>query len=78
MEYGEVLSPMKYPFYHLKSDGFYHLQGDFPIKSPTPKLLKEKVDFAYFDESLWKILQKKEYRQELQKAIEDYFKLKKI
>lgn len=77
MEYGEVLSPMKYPFYHLKSDGFYHLQGDFPIKSPTPKLLKEKVDFAYFDESLWKILQEKEYRQELQKAIEDYFKLKK-
>ena len=26
-KYGESLSPMKYPFYHLTSDGFYHIKG---------------------------------------------------
>lgn len=27
-KYGEQVSPMKYPFYHLASDGFYHIKGE--------------------------------------------------
>ena len=39
-KYGEQVSPMKYPFYHLASDGFYHIKGELPTKSPTPKQLR--------------------------------------
>ena len=75
--YGEQLSPMKYPFYHLTSDGFYHIKGCLPTKSPTPKQLKEKVEYAYFDSQLWKLLQSEENRKEIQKALEEYFNLTK-
>lgn len=75
-KYGETPSPMKYPFYHLQSDGFYHIEGTLPTKSPTPKQLKEKIQYAYFDEQLWKLLQNEENRNVLLKSIEDYFNLK--
>lgn len=74
-EYGEVLSPMKYPFYHLQSDGFYHIKGNLPTKSPTPKQLKEKIEYAYFDEQLWNLLQQEENRIVIQKRIEQFFNL---
>lgn len=74
-EYGEVLSPMKYPFYHLQSDGFYHIKGNLPTKSPTPKQLKEKIEYAYFDEQLWNLLQQEENRIVVQKRIEQFFNL---
>lgn len=74
-KYGESLSPMKYPFYHLTSDDFYHIKGQLPTKSPTPKQLKEKIEYAYLDTQLWELLQSEENRQEFQKAIEEYFNL---
>lgn len=76
-EYGETLSPLKYPFYHLTSDGFYHIKGDLLTKSPTPKQLKERIGFAYLDEPLWNLLQSKENRKEMKMAIEEYFNLTK-
>ena len=76
-KYGEQLSPMKYPFFHLTSDGFYHIKGILATKSPTPKQLKEKIEYAYLDSQLWELLQSEENRQVILKAIEDYFKLKK-
>lgn len=74
-QYGVILSPMKYPFYHLKSDGFYHIKGILPTNSPTPKQLKEKVEFAYFDEQLWGLLQDKHKRKEVKERIESFFGL---
>ena len=51
------------PFWHLESDGFWHLnyQGERLSKSRTPSKagLKANVEFAYFDESLWILLQNK-------------------
>lgn len=76
-KYGESLSPMKYPFYHLTSDGFYHIKGQLLTKSPTPKQLKEKIEYAYLDTQLWELLQSEENRQEIQEAIEKYFNLTK-
>ncbi len=76
-EYGEELSPMKYPFFHLTSDGFYHIKGILATQSPTPKQLKEKIDFAYLDEPLWELLQEAENRNEMRRAIEEYFNLRK-
>ena len=61
------------PFWHLESDGFWHLnyQGERLGKSRTPSKawLKENVEFAYFDESLWIMLQNREWRMRLRDYI---------
>jgi len=61
------------PFWHLESDGFWHLnyQGERQGKSRTPSKawLKEKVEYAYFDEPLWILLQNKEWRLKLRDYI---------
>ena len=61
------------PFWHLESDGFWHLnyQGERLSKSKTPSKawLKENVEFAYLDESLWIMLQNKVWRTKLRDYI---------
>ena len=61
------------PFWHLESDGFWHLnyQGERPNKNHTPSKawLKSNVAFAYFDESLWILLQSKSWRIRLRSYI---------
>lgn len=61
------------PFWHLETDGFWHLnnQGEHRNKSHTPSIawLKKNISFAYFDESLWILLQNKEWRQKLRDFI---------
>lgn len=56
------------PFWHLATDGFWTLQyrHDPPNGvSPSKRWLKENVEFAYFDESLWILLQNKVWRIKL-------------
>ena len=64
------------PFWHLESDGFWHLnyQGERLSKSKTPSKawLKENVEFACFDEELWILLQKKVWRQMLHDYIVEH------
>ena len=61
------------PFWHLETDGFWHLnyQGERLSKGHTPSKawLKENIDFAYFDESLWILLQNKVWRMKLRDYI---------
>jgi len=61
------------PFWHLESDGFWHLnyQGERLSKGHTPSKawLKDNVEFAYFDESLWILLQNKVWRTKLRDYI---------
>ena len=61
------------PFWHLETDGFWHLnyQGERLSKGHTPSKvwLKDNVDFAYFDESLWILLQNKVWRTKLRDYI---------
>jgi putative restriction endonuclease len=60
------------PFWHLQSDGFWHLKfAERPKDGVTPSKhwLKEKVIFAYFDESLWILLQNREWRTKLREYI---------
>lgn len=70
------------PFYHLQSDGFWHLQtlpgreialtSSHSIKSFAH--LKEIVDFAYFDQELFHLLTNEHTRQILkQTLLETYF-----
>ena len=64
------------PFWHLESDGFWHLnyQGERLSKSKTPSKAwqKENVEFAYFDESLWILLQNKVWRMKLRDYIVEH------
>lgn len=61
------------PFWHLESDGFWHLnyQGERLSKGHTQSKawLKENVEYAYFDEPLWILLQNKEWRLKLRNYI---------
>lgn len=61
------------PFWHLETDGFWHLNypGERLGKGRTPSKawLKENVEFAYFDEPLWILLQNKEWRMKLRDYI---------
>ena len=61
------------PFWHLETDGFWHLnyEGERLCKGRTPSKawLKENVEYAYFDESLWILLQNKVWRTKLRDYI---------
>ena len=60
------------PFWHLATDGFWTLQYriDPPNgTSPSKRWLKENVEYAYFDESLWILLQNKVWRTKLRDYI---------
>ena len=64
------------PFWHLETDGFWHLnyQGEQLGKSHTPSKawLKDNVEFAYFDEPLWILLQNKVWRLKLRDYIVEH------
>lgn len=64
------------PFWHLESDGFWHLicPGDHNYKGRTPSKawLKEYVKYASLDESLWILLQNKVWRQKLRDYIVEH------
>lgn len=60
------------PFWHLATDGFWSLQyrTEPPNgNSPSKRWLKEIVEFAYFDESLWILLQNKVWRMKMRDYI---------
>jgi len=53
-----------YPFWHLSTDGFWHLQLKTEAPqgvSPSRAWLKENVEYACLDEDLWLLLQSKEW-----------------
>ncbi len=61
------------PFWHLESDGFWHLQCNEErsgkSKTPSKLWLKEHVEFARFDDDLWILLQHREWRTKLRDYI---------
>lgn len=69
------------PFYHLKSDGFWNLQtafgkeiilnGSYSIKSFVQ--LKDAIDYAYFDESLFELLINEHSRSILRRTLLDTY-----
>ncbi|MEL4895944.1 HNH endonuclease [Crocosphaera sp. Alani8] len=63
------------PFYHLRSDGFWHFKANLgfefienpqsKVKVRTIKNLKEAVDYAYFDPELFILLSDSTFRSQL-------------
>ena len=70
------LTGIEKPFWHLETDGFWHLQypGKTSGKSITPSKawLKENISYAYFDEDLWFLLQNKVWRLKLRDYIVEH------
>lgn len=63
------------PFWHLSTDGFWHLQLISEAdKSTTPSKswLKQNVRNAYFDDDLWVLLQNKQWRTKLREYIVEH------
>lgn len=69
-------SPINNPFWHLESDGFWHLHypGIELSKTSTPstKWLKENVRYASLDDDLWILLQNEAMRQRLRDYIVEH------
>ena len=61
------------PFWHLESDGFWNIiySGDRLDKSQTPSKawLKQNVEYAFFEESFWILLQNGYWRSKIREYI---------
>ena len=73
-------TPLKYPFYHMKSDGFWKLEwktntSKIPA-TPSDKFLRDNLAYAMFDNALWDLLQDKEARDFYRESIINYYKVK--
>lgn len=72
----EIPTPSSYPFYHLHTECFYHLNwigNPLKVAAPSIKWVKEHIHYAYLDNALWDLLQNKENRDYFRKSIEDYY-----
>ena len=73
-------TPFLLPYFHLTGCTFYHInwKGQ-PFKpspkahTPSAKYLRENVNYAYLDPSLWNLLQYPEVREEYKQLIIDFF-----
>lgn len=69
----EKTAGIEKPFWHLETDGFWHLNysGERLSKERTQSKawLRENVLFAYLDEDLWVLLENKEWRMKFRNFI---------
>jgi len=71
----EEITPINNPFWHLQSDGFWHLYGQHPDKmtvTATKARLTNESIFAFVDDDLWTLLQNKEMRIMLREYIVEH------
>lgn len=69
-------TPYQYPIYFLENEGFYHLKWkNSKVKTHTPsaKLIREHVEYAYFDNALWNLVQDQEMRNHFRTIIENCY-----
>ncbi len=72
----ESTTPYQYPIYFLENEEFFHLKWrNTRIKTHTPsaKLIRENVEYAYFDNALWDLLQDKQMREYFKTVITSNF-----
>lgn len=71
------ITPIEYPFYYIRNDGFIKLVGyenDLQyIRTPSAKYLRENVQYASFDNALWDLLQDEETRNYFREVIINHF-----
>lgn len=63
------------PFWHLQSDGFWHLHHKTEVaegSTPSKRWLKDNVEYASFDDDLWTLLQNESWRKKLRDYIVEH------
>ena len=67
------ITPINNPFWHLQSDGFWHLHyiGAQPtvINTPSVQWLEKSVNYASFDDDLWTLINDEVSRNKLRNYI---------
>ena len=74
------VTPMSYPFYFMGSESFWHLRRKnqfIKTKAPSAKFIRENIEYAYLDNSLWDLLQEEQVRQLLRETIVTHFLTRK-
>lgn len=72
---GEAITPYFKPFYYLQFDGFWHLKGNTDIVKtdrPSPKYIRENVEYAFLDNAFWDLLQKVDIREHFKSIIKSH------
>lgn len=62
------VTPIYYPFYHLESDGFWHIRWTGAAKtmdSPSRRFIDDNIEYVFLDEDLWILLQHQDWRRRL-------------
>lgn len=69
-------TPLFKPFYYLQFDSILHLKWKsraYEEKHPSSRFIRNNIEYAYFDNALWDILQDKGTRDYFRKSIEDFY-----
>ncbi len=69
-----IVTPVCYPYYYLKTEPFYILNGQTNRKTPSDKFIVENIQYAEFDDELWILLQVKENREKIKTIIKNLIK----
>lgn len=64
-----IVTPVYYPYYYLKKESFYILNGQINRKTPSDRYIIENIQYAQFDDDLWILLQVKENREKIKTII---------
>lgn len=71
----EVVTPYFKPFYYLQYDGFWHLKGFSNLSKtsrPSPKYIRENVEYAFLDNAFWDLLQDSDIREHFKSIIKSH------
>jgi len=72
---GAAATPFFKPFYYLQYDGFWHLKGNksgVNTNRPSPKFIRENVEYAFLDNVLWGLLQEADIREHFKSIIKSH------
>lgn len=76
IRYNFPITPFFKPFYYLSYENFWHLKWKteaYNEQHPSSRFIRENIEYAYLDNTLWDILQDKTMRDYFRKSIEDYY-----
>jgi len=72
------MTSMAYPFYHLNSEGFWHLDPDKKVPVTSVSKLRKKYNGAKFDNDLFQLLVQPDTREQLRAVIINTYFAKEI
>lgn len=78
-EHDRKAAPFYKPFYHSAREHYYDIKwkgGKVPAHkwhTPSPKFIKENIDYAYLDDGLWELLQDQSIRNEFREIIVNHY-----